>query len=300
MSETQKYDWRASLLPLAALVGAMLSIGIGAALAKQLFPLVGAQGTTALRLTFAALMLTLVMRPWRARFTAQSWLPVLLYGLTMGGMNFLFYMALRSLPLGIAVALEFTGPLAVAVCSSRKAADFLWIAFAVSGLALLLPLSGGVGDLDPVGAAYALGAGACWAFYILTGRKAGLDHGTMATGLGMIIAAILVVPFGIVEAGADLLLPSVLGLGIVIGFLSSALPYSLEMYTLRRLPPKAFGTLTSLEPVVAATTGWILLSESLSPIQAVAIMLIISASIGTTLTDMREKSRVKRTELLPD
>lgn len=282
------------------LVCAMLSIAYGVTLAKQLFPAVGAQGTTALRLTFAAIMLAAVMRPWRVRFSKHTWKPVLFYGLTMGGMNLLFYMSLRTLPLGIALALEFSGPLAVAIFSSRRKIDFLWIGFAVAGLAILLPIGKGVAGVDLVGALYALGAGVCWAFYILTGRRAGLDHGAMATSLGMIVAACLVLPVGIAHAGMSLLQPSVLGLAVLVGLLSSALPYSLEMYTLRRLPPQMFGTLTSLEPAIGALIGLVLLGETLPLLQWGAIGLIIVASIGTTLTDMRERHRVKRTELLPD
>ena len=162
-----------ALFPVGLLLIAMASIQSGASLAKSMFPIVGAQGTTTLRLIFASVIMLLILRPWRARLTAKSLRTVVVYGMALGGMNFLFYMSLRSVPLGIAVALEFTGPLAVAIYASRRAVDFLWIALAIVGLLLLIPTGEASSGIDLVGAAYALGAGVCWALYILFGQKAG-------------------------------------------------------------------------------------------------------------------------------
>ena len=192
-----------TLFPVGLLLIAMASIQSGASLAKSMFPLVGAQGTTTLRLVFASLILLLVLRPWRATLTAKSLRTVIIYGIALGGMNFLFYMSLRTVPLGIAVALEFTGPLTVALLSSRKAIDFVWIALAVTGLLLLIPTKESGANIDLIGIGYALGAGVCWALYIVSGQKAGADNGIQTAALGVLIAAIFIAPIGIVHAGSD-------------------------------------------------------------------------------------------------
>ena len=271
------------LFPLGLLIIAMISIQSGASLAKSLFPVVGAQGTTALRLIFASLILLLVLRPWRARLTARSLRTVMLYGISLGSMNMLFYMSLQTVPLGIAVALEFTGPLAVALWASRKLIDFLWVALAVLGLLLLIPLGESSTRIDLVGAGYALGAGVCWAAYILFGQKAGADNGIQTAALGVTIAAVFIAPIGLVHAGAALLDLSLIPAALGVAVLSTALPYSLEMVALTRMSARTFGTLASLEPVFAALSGLIFLHEDLSLTQWLAISAIIVASIGATL-----------------
>jgi inner membrane transporter RhtA len=282
------------LIPVGALVLAMLSFASGASFAKQLFPIVGAEGTTALRLSIAALMLIATSRPWRARLSAATWRPVVLYGITMAGMNLLFYLALQTLPLGIAIALEFTGPLAVAMLSSRKKVDFLWIGLATGGLLLLLPLGEASAGVDPTGAILALGAGACWSIYIITGKRAGQDHGAFATSLGMTVAALAVLPIGVAHAGASLFQPSVLSTAVLVAILSSALPFSLEMFALRQLPAQTYGTLTSGEPAVGAMVGLLLLGEALPLIHWCAIGMIVFASVGATMTAMQGRSRGSR------
>ena len=217
----------------------------------------------------------------------------MIYGVALGGMNLLFYMALRTVPLGIAVALEFTGPLALAMFSSRRPIDFVWIALAVMGLLMLLPLRG-ARDIDPTGAIYALGSGACWALYILFGQKAGAGRGPEVVAAAVAIAAILVVPIGIAQAGAALFQPSLIVPGLGIAILSTALPYSLEMAAMTRLPAKTFGTLMSLEPAVGALSGLVFLGEYLSLRQWLAIGAIIIASIGATMT-IRSKTAVPAT-----
>lgn len=271
------------LFPLGLLIIAMISIQSGASLAKSLFPVVGAQGTTALRLIFASLILLLALRPWRARLTARSLRTVMLYGISLGSMNMLFYMSLQTVPLGIAVALEFTGPLAVALWASRKLIDFLWVALAVLGLLLLIPLGESSTRIDLVGAGYALGAGVCWAAYILFGQKAGADNGIQTAALGVTIAAVFIAPIGVVHAGAALLDLSLIPAALGVAVLSTALPYSLEMVALTRMSARTFGTLASLEPVFAALSGLIFLHEDLSLTQWLAISAIIVASIGATL-----------------
>lgn len=277
-----------TLFPVGLLLIAMASIQSGASLAKSMFPVVGAQGTTTLRLIFASIIMLLLLRPWRAKFTANTLRTVIVYGMALGGMNFLFYMSLRSVPLGIAVALEFTGPLAVAIYASRKAIDFLWIALAIVGLLLLIPTGATETAIDLVGAGYALGAGVCWALYILFGQKAGAENGIQTAALGVMIAALFVAPIGIIHAGTALLTPSLIPVALGVAILSTALPYSLEMVALTRMPARTFGTLMSIEPAFGALSGLLFLHEYLSFAQWMAIACIILASVGATLTMRRE------------
>ncbi|EKE8831568.1 threonine/homoserine exporter RhtA [Salmonella enterica] len=271
-------------LPILVLLIAMSSIQSGASLAKSLFPLVGAPGVTALRLALGTLILIAFFKPWRLRFAKEQRLPLLFYGLSLGGMNYLFYLSIQTVPLGIAVALEFTGPLAVALFSSRRPVDFIWVVLAVLGLWFLLPLGQDMSHVDLTGAALALGAGACWAVYILTGQRAG----AATVAVGSLIAAIIFVPIGAVQAGDALWHWSILPLGLAVAVLSTALPYSLEMIALTRLPTRTFGTLMSMEPALAAVSGMIFLGETLTGIQILALCAIIAASMGSTLTIRRE------------
>ncbi|RJF93053.1 threonine/homoserine exporter RhtA [Sphingomonas cavernae] len=276
---TQSAAW-----PILLVLVAMVSIQTGATIAKSMFPIVGAPGATALRLLFAAIILAVVMRPWRSRPEKGGWRPILLYGAALGGMNLLYYMALQTLPLGIAVALEFTGPLAVAMLGSRRPLDFLWVGLAVVGLLLLLPVGATSQGVDPVGAAFALAAGGCWALYIVFGQKAGGDHGTQSVAWGTMIAAALVVPVGVLDAGAALLTPAVIPMAIGVAVLSTALPYTLEMMALTRLPSRVFGTLMSVEPAIGALSGLAILGERLTVMQWAAIAAVVAASLGAAMT----------------
>ncbi|KAF1069574.1 MAG: Threonine/homoserine exporter RhtA [Pseudomonas citronellolis] len=273
----------ATVVPVLVLLVSMASIQTGASLAKSLFPVVGAQGVTAARLVFAALIMLAVLRPWRTPLARASLPALIAYGVTLGGMNLMFYMAMRTVPLGIAVALEFTGPLAVALYYSRKPIDFLWIGLAVCGLWLLLPIGDLGQGVDPLGAGLALAAGVCWGAYIIFGQRAGSSMGTQGAALGVTIAAICIAPVGLVSAGSSLfdvhLLPALLGVAV----LSSALPYTLEMIALTRLPTRTFGTLMSIEPAFGALSGLLFLGETLTQLQWLAIGAIILASVGTTL-----------------
>jgi len=273
--------------PLLAVLGSVTSLGVGTSLAKQLFPVVGAQGTSALRVGFAALILVCVWRPWRWPLDRRQAWSLLRFGVALGGMNLMFYMALRSIPFGLAVAIEFSGPLAVAIYHSRRPVDFVWLALAVAGLALILPVGLGGGAtlvLSPVGIACAVGAAICWALYILLGQR--LDHvpSGQAVSLGLACAALVVVPFGVAEAGARLLEPGVLLFGLMVAAISSALPYTLEMLALRRLPPATFGIALATEPAVAAFMGMLLLNEHLTPLQWLAIACIMGAAMGSAMT----------------
>ncbi|WP_339543914.1 threonine/homoserine exporter RhtA [Pseudomonas sp. RA_35y_Pfl2_P32] len=285
-----------TLFPVGLLLIAMASIQSGASLAKSMFPVVGAQGTTTLRLIFASVIMILLLRPWKAKLTARSLQTVAVYGVALGGMNLLFYMSLQTVPLGIAVALEFTGPLAVAIYASRKAIDFLWIGLAIVGLLLLIPTDAASASIDLMGAGYALAAGVCWALYILFGQKAGADNGVQTAALGVMIAAIFVTPFGVAHAGATLLTPSLIPIALGVAVLSTALPYTLEMIALTRMPARTFGTLMSVEPAIAAMSGLLFLNEYLTLAQWMAISCIILASVGATLTMGREAKPMVATD----
>lgn len=272
------------LLPVAALMVAMVSIQYGATLAEALFPKVGAQGTTALRLSVAALMLGVVLRPWRARVPRAA-LPALFgYGVSLGLMNLSFYMCLRTIPLGIAVAIEFSGPLLVAVLGSRRKIDFAWIGLAVLGLLLLSPPLHSAHALDPVGLLFGFGAGAGWALYIVFGQKAGGALGSHASTIGTLIAALVVLPVGIAHAGTGLLHPAILLSALGVGLFSSALPYSLEMVALTRLPARVYGTLTSVEPAIGALMGLALLGQALTLFQWSGIVVVVVAALGAALS----------------
>ncbi|WP_148242766.1 threonine/homoserine exporter RhtA [Enterobacter asburiae] len=283
-------------LPVAVILIAMLSIQSGASLAKSLFPLVGAPGVTALRIVLGTAILVVIFKPWRLRFKKEQRLPLLFYGLSLGAMNYLFYLSIQTIPLGIAVALEFTGPLAVALFSSRRAVDFIWVVLAVLGLWFLLPLGQSVTEIDLTGAALALGAGACWAVYILTGQRAGEEHGPATVALGSLIAAIVFVPIGMAQATESIWQWSVMPIGLAVAILSTALPYSLEMIALTRLPTRIFGTLMSMEPALAAISGMVFLGETLTLTQTLALCSIIAASMGSTLT-MRPEPKVEKVDI---
>ena len=283
-------------MPVAVILIAMLSIQSGASLAKSLFPLVGAPGVTALRIALGTLILVVIFKPWRLRVKKEQRLPLLFYGLALGAMNYMFYLSIQTIPLGIAVALEFTGPLAVALFSSRRPVDFIWVVLAVLGLWFLLPLGQSVSEIDLTGAALALGAGACWAVYILTSQRAGEEHGPATVALGSLIAAIIFVPLGMAQATDSIWQWSVMPVGFAVAILSTALPYSLEMIALTRLPTRIFGTLMSMEPALAAISGMVFLGETLTFTQTLALCSIIAASMGSTLT-MRPEPKVEKVDI---
>ncbi len=268
-------------MSIAALTAAMVCFQLGAVLAKGLFPVVGAVGAAAMRLAIASVILFAAWRPWRLRVTLREARTIIVYGVAMGWMNLFFYLSLRSIPLGIAMALEFTGPLGVALAASRRPGDFLWVLMAILGVLVLLPLGFGSQPLPPVGIACALAAGACWALYIVFGRKAGAAHGGQTTAWGTLIGALFIVPIGVAHSGTLLFSPAILPAAVGVALLSSALPYSLEMFAMPRLPTRTFGVLMSLDPAFAALAGLSFLGESLTWIQWAAIASIMVASAGS-------------------
>lgn len=264
---------------------AMISIQTGAGFAKSLFPIAGAGGATVLRLFFATAALWILYRPWRFRFDRATLKTLCIYGASLGLMNLSFYVALERIPLGLAVTLEFIGPLTLSLCSSRKKVDFLWAFLAAVGIYFIVPHAESEHVLDLIGCGFALLAGMFWAFYIYFGQRASnAVHGSVAATVGMTVAALAVFPFGIAMDGAKILDLSILPLGIAVGLLSSALPYSLEMVALKRMPAKTFSILMSLEPALASLVGLLFLSEHLIATQWMAIVLVMAASLGSVVT----------------
>jgi len=266
--------------PTVLVIGAVASVQTGASLAKSLFDDVGPGGTVLLRVLLAAVVLLAIWRPRTRGIERRDWLLVVTFGVALAGMNFAFYSALDRIPLGVAVTLEFVGPLGVAVAGSRRALDLLWVAMAAAGILLLAdPFTGG--GTDALGAALALLAGAFWAAYILLSARAGQAFpGGSGLSLAMVVASAVLLPFGIAEGGSALLDPHVLLVGAGVAMLSSAIPYSLELEALRRLPAHVFGVLMSLEPGMAGLVGFVVLGEVLGLRDAVAIGLVVTASAG--------------------
>ncbi len=262
----------------------VLSIGstqLGAAIAKGLFGAVGPGGTVLLRVGLAALVLLLLWRPRLRGHSRPALLAAVLFGLSLGAMNLAFYSALERIPLGIAVTLEFIGPLGVAIGASRRLSHLVWVVLAGSGILLLAPWPGG--ELDPLGVLLALVAGGFWAAYILLSARVGRAFaGGTGLVLAMCVAALALAPVGVRAAGSALLDPLVLLSGFGLALLSSAVPYSLELEALRRLPARVFGVLMSLEPALAALVGFLILGERLGPRALAAIFLVTVATIGAS------------------
>lgn len=263
---------------------AMTSIQFGASVAKQLFPIAGSVGTSFMRLSFATLILLGIWRPWKRSLNQENRKAVVLYGLSLGFMNLLFYLAIERIPLGIGVAVEFIGPLMIALHSSRRWTDYLWIVLAAFGIILILPLKGTSDSVDLLGVLLALGAGICWASYIFFGQKVSkILPGGDAAALGMLVATFVVLPFvGMFHAQRGLFEWGTLKMGLVVALFSSAIPYSLEMIALKNLRAKTFGILMSFEPALAAIAGLVMLKESLTFQQMLAIACIMVASVGCT------------------
>jgi inner membrane transporter RhtA len=277
--------------PTALVIFPIISVQLGAAVAKSLFDSLGPGGTVFLRIAFAALVLFLLVRPNLGGHDRAGYLVAGLFGLTLAGMNFSLYLAFDRIPLGVAVTLEFVGPLGVAVVGSRRVLDLLWVVLAAAGILLLAPLSvlGGM-DLDPVGVAFALLAGCLWASYILLSASTG---SAFPGGTGLVIAlcvgTLVLFPFGIAGAGYALLDPKLLLAGFGVAMLSSAIPYSLELEALRKLPARVFGVLMSLEPAVAALAGLVVLGERLEMRAVAAVLFVTIAAAGASLFGGRDK-----------
>jgi len=286
-TQTAKPDSHVGAMPVLGLLGAILSVQVGAAFAKGLFPVLGSEGTTMLRLAIGALMLAVVLRPWKVLPSRRNlpWLAA--YGITVCAMNMLFYAALQRIPLGICVALEFTGPLFVATLGSRRPLDLVWVALAVVGIVLLSPFADARSGLDPLGVVLALAAGACWGLYIIFSQKAGAELGVRTSAYGMAIAAVLALPFGFSAAQPYLTDPHIMAGAAVVGLFSSALPFYLEMLVLARMPAKVYGMLVCLEPAGGALTGFLFLHEKLNLLQCAGVAAVIAAAFGTAVAARR-------------
>jgi len=277
--------------PTALVFFSIISAQLGAAVAKSLFDSLGPGGTVFLRIAFAALVLFLLVRPKLGGYDRAGYLVAGLFGLALAGMNLSLYLAFDRIPLGVAVTLEFVGPLGVAVAGSRRVLDLLWVVLAAAGILLLAPLGvlGGM-DLDPVGVAFALLAGCLWASYILLSARTG---SVFPGGTGLVIAlcvgTLVLFPFGIAGAGYALLDPKLLLAGFGVAMLSSAIPFSLDLEALRKLPARVFGVLMSLEPAVAALAGLVVLGERLGMRAVAAILFVTIAAAGASLFGRREE-----------
>jgi len=265
--------------PTALVVVAVSSVQFGAAFAKTIFDQVGPAGTVFLRVLFAALVLVAVWRPAVGGRSRADWRLIAFFGLSLAGMNLAYYESLDRIPLAIAVTFEFVGPLGVAIAGSRRPLDLTWVVLAAAGIVLLSDFGGA--DLDGLGVALALLAGGFWGAYIVLSARVGrASPGGSGLALAMVAAAAMLAPVGVAEAGGELLVPGVLAVALAVAMLSSAIPYSLEMEALRRMPSGVFGVMMSIEPAVAALAGFIVLGEGLAARELVAIALVVAASAG--------------------
>lgn len=274
--------------PLPAVLLAIISVQSGAAIAKGLFPAIGAAGTASLRIGISALILLAVYRPNLKKITANQWRLVIPYGLSLGAMNLIFYLSIERIPIGLAVTLEFIGPLLVAVFGSKRIIDFLWVLLAAAGIVLIAPWSNN--GLDILGVLFALLTGALWAAYIVLGGKISkIMKGGDAVTIGMLFASILIVPFGILGNGLSNLTPQLLGLGVALALLSSAIPFTLEMKALGQLPARTFSILMSLEPAAASICAFLFLQEYLTFNEILAVIFVVMASAGSTITSKTQE-----------
>ncbi|MEO3843598.1 EamA family transporter [Streptomyces sp. B22F1] len=274
----------------ALVVTGALSTQFGAAVAALLFPRAGALGVVTLRLTLAAALLMLIFRPRVRGHSRGDWAVLCGFGVALGGMNVAIYQAIDRIPLGAAVTLEVLGPLTLSVLAGRRMASLLWAALALGGVVLLS--GGGFGGLDPVGVAFALGAGCLWATYIVMSARAGARF-PRADGLAiaMSVGAVISLPVGVASAGGRLVDPATLGLGLAVAVMSSGLPYALDQFALRRLPAATFALMMSLAPAIAALAGYLVLDQGLTAVQCAAIGMVIAASIGAVRTPPRPAAR---------
>ncbi|WP_327580847.1 EamA family transporter [Nonomuraea sp. NBC_00507] len=271
-----------SIPPSSLVLLGIVSVQIGAGFAKELFAVLPPSAVVFLRIAAGALVMGAFIRPRLKGLAWRDWAVGIGFGVTLAVMNLSFYEALSRLPMGIAVAIEFLGPLGVAVAASRRRIDLLWVGLAGAGVVLLAPW-GESASVSWVGIAFAMVAGACWAGYILLSAAAGQRFpGTTGLSFAMIVSALVIAPVGVTTGGADLLQPELLLIGLGVGLLSSVIPYSLELQALRRMPKHVFGILMSLEPAVAAMIGLLLLGEILHVQQWAAILCVVAASLGST------------------
>jgi len=278
------------LLPLAAVVAAMAAFQVGAAFAKGLFPAIGPEGAATLRLCFAAPMLLAVTRPWRAWPRPAPLAPLLGLGSCVAAVIWMFYKAIAHLPLGEAIALQFLGPLAIAIFDSRRPSDLVWAALAAFGVWLLVAAGSAAAKIDLVGIAWALGAAASWGGYILFGRAASGAFGASTAALSISVAAVVILPVGVLHAGAGLLSPAILPTALLVALFSAAIPFSLEMFAMPRMPRRTFAVFTSLEPAFGTLSGLVILHERLTPAQLCGVAGVIAAAAGAAWTSGGDKT----------
>ncbi len=279
-----------SLAAVPMLVGGIASFQLGASIAKSLFPVFGATGMVGLRIGLSCLLLLVLWRPWREPVSRRLLTAIVPYGLSLGLMNLLFYLSLARLPLGAAVAIEFTGPLALAFLGSRRLTDLVWAALVVAGLLLLLDPRRALHAVDPLGVLFAFGAGVFWALYIVFGQRVSrISSGPRSTALGLLVAAVAIVPLCLPAMTPALHDPGHLAQAAAVAVLSSALPYSLEMAAMRHLTTRSFGILMSLDPALAALAGLALLHEHLAALRWLGILCIVAASAGSALSSRKDE-----------
>lgn len=277
---------------LVLLIIAMISVQSSGSLAKILFHDFPILTVAAMRLLFGALILALIFKIWQINFRQVKWQAIISYGFALAGMNALFYLSIDRLPLGIAVSFEFVGPLSVALYYARQKFDFVWVGLAILGLILLFPFDQVSEGLDLIGIGFALGAGACWAIYIVAGQKPSGISGNHTVCLGMFIGMLCLMPVALFSSFSIAVFePSNFIYFIALAVLASALPFTLEMIALRHLTALSFGTLMSVEPAIAALSGFIFLGEQLLWNQWLALATIICASIGCTYTTQQAKNK---------
>jgi inner membrane transporter RhtA len=274
--------------PQLLVLASVASTQFGAAFADKLFDRAGPSGVVLMRLGFAAILLCAFTRPTLRGHGRGGWCTLVLFGLVLGTMNWTFYESLNRLPLGVAVTVEFIGPLTVAVIGSRRRLDLLWVACAAAGV-VLLALDHSKGTIDGVGLLYALAAGTCWGLYIILAKRAGsVLPGVQALAIALVVGSLLVLPAGLISAGGQLTHPGLLASGLLVALMSSVIPYSFELIALRRLAAATFGLLMSIEPAVAALAGVIVLGELVRARLIIALVLVVAASVGTTVAGQRE------------
>ncbi len=271
---------------------AIICYQLGAAIATQLFGLIGPGGTVLFRVGFSALFLVIAQKGLPKGVKSKTLLWTIAYGLSLAGMNYTFYSSFARIPLGIASTIEFAGPLAIAVIGSRRTIDFIWVTMATIGIILFAPWTGAT--IDSLGVLLALIAAFCWALYILLAAKVGkLLPGRDGLTLAMIFGGVAMIPIGVTSAGSALLNPFAIAAGLIVAFLSSTLPYSFEIEALRRMPTQVFGILVSLEPAIATCAGVLLLHQALSLRSICALILVTAASLGATIEKNKNKKTVK-------
>ncbi len=269
----------------ALVIGSCLSLPFGAAVAAQLFPVLGPWGVTSLRVAIAAILLVVIVRPRPGKWTRPQWLAAVLFGVSLAAMNGFFYAAIDRIPLGPAVAIEFLGPLVLAAVLTRRLADAAWVGVALLGM-VALGIDGLIGaePLDPLGLVFILIAAGFWVMYIrMSARVGALIPGSSGLAMGLVVAAVLLIPVGIPAASTVAMDPQLLLLAAITAVLSSVIPYSFELAALRRLPQRVFGVLLSLEPAFATLAGWLILGQDATPLRMLAVALVIAASVGATL-----------------